>query len=527
MQPGRLPRQLDGVVRKRLLGATLFVLVLTTALIQSNCSSGPPAVVPTTHGPVQGAVSGDVIRFLGIPYALPPVGPLRWRLPQPHPGWQKTTRSATAFGPICPQPAGDTTLPPSSEDCLYLNVYAPFPLQTGRKVMVWIHGGTNTNGASSFYDPTPLVTAGGVIVVTLNYRLGALGFLAHPALRIESGSTGNYGLADQQQAMHWVRDNIAAFGGDRNEVTIFGESSGGMNVLSQVVSPLARGLFRRAIVESGAFLLDTPPLAESERQGREFAQTLGCADQSAVCLRSKTADEILARQGSPYGNEVAYELATIDGKILTMSQRDALTGGSFHRGPLLLGNNADEGRLFVPPDLSAADYPKTLEGYAQSNNRPVAGVLQQYPLSKFATPSEGAAAAYGDAYFACPDRLIAGWVGAHVPVYAYEFNDNAGGTAPMGPTHGAELRYLFHVTNLGPLFDGSPSALPAESKPLSLAMRRYWTGFAQRGTPNESGLPVWRTATSGDVQLLVARQPRPGSAKEFEERHKCSYWNGR
>jgi para-nitrobenzyl esterase len=114
-----------------------------------------------------------------------------------------------------------------------------------------------------------------------------------------------------------------------------------------------------------------------------------------------------------------------------------------------------------------------------------------------------------------------------VPVYAYEFNDNAGGTAPMGPTHGAELRYLFHVTNLGPLFDGSPSALPAESKALSLAMRRYWTGFAQRGTPNESGLPVWRTATSGDVQLLVARQPRPGSAKEFEERHKCSYWNGR
>lgn len=509
------------------MAAKLFALVLATAVIQSDSYSGSPMLVPTKDGLVRGAVSGDVVRFLGIPYALPPVGSLRWRLPQPHPGWQKTTRDATAFGPICPQASTGTPLPPSSEDCLYLNVYAPLPLQRGRKVMVWIHGGTNTNGAGSFYDPTPLVTARGVIVVTLNYRLGALGFLAHPAFEIESGSTGNYGLADQQRALHWVRNNIAAFGGDQDEVTIFGESSGGMNVLSQVVSPPARGLFRRAIVESGAFLLDTPPLAESENQGREFARRQGCADQSAACLRSKTADEILARQGSPYGNKVAYELATIDGKILTMSQRDAFTSGSFHRGPLIIGNNADEGRLFVPPDLSAADYPKTLEGYAQSNNRPVAGVLRQYPLSNYTTPYEGAAAAYGDAYFACPDRLIAGWVGAHAPVYEYEFNDNAGGTAPMGPTHGAELRYLFNVTNLGPLFDGSPSALPAKSKPLSLAMRRYWTGFAQRGAPNEASLPVWRSAGSGNVQMLAARLPGMGSAEEFEKRHKCGYWNGR
>jgi para-nitrobenzyl esterase len=500
------------------------LLALPVRPATSHAQSNASPVVVTTNGPLQGTVTASVARFLGIPYAAPPVGALRWRLPQPHAPWHDT-RDATQFGAICPQPSSGETLPTQNEDCLFINVYAPFPFHSGRKIMVWIHGGTNTTGAGSFYDPTPLVTAGDVIVVTLNYRLGALGFLAHPALLAESATTGNYGLADQQLALRWVRDNIAAFGGDPHGVTLFGESSGGMNVLSQLVSPQAAGLFQQAIVESGAFLLDTPGLKVAEAEGRGFARAIGCADQSAACLRGKPAAEVLAKQGNPESGRVAYELATVDGLILPVSQRAALTAGRFHHVPVLFGNNAQEGRLFVPADLSAADYPATLAGYAKAAHRPVPGVLKAYPLTNYATPADGAAAAYGDASFACTDRLVARLLTHHARAYEYEFDDDAAGSAPLGPTHGAELRYLFGVTFMGPVLDGSPATLPAASQALSLAMRRYWTAFARTRTPDQPGLPVWQMVPPGNIQMLVAPEPRPSLAAAFVDRHKCGYWN--
>ena len=511
---------------------TRQISVIAFAIIALTIGTGTPraedrsptVIVTTTDGAVKGQASTSVARFFGIPYAAPPVGALRWRPPQPRGPWRDTL-DATRFGAICPQPSGGQTLPAASEDCLFLNIYAPFPLHPGHKVMVWTHGGTNTTGAGSFYDPTPLVTAGGVIVVTLNYRLGVLGFLAHPALQAESGTTGNYGLADQQLALSWVRDHIAAFGGDPQGVTLFGESSGGANVLSQLVSPPAAGLFQKAIVESGTFMLDTQDLKVSEAQGRGFARVMGCADQSAACLRGKAVAEVLAKQGNPEGTRVSYALATVDGKILPLPQRAALREGRFHRVPVLFGNNGQEGRLFVPANLSAADYRGTLAGYAKRAHRPVAGVLKAYPLAAFATPADGAAAAYGDANFACTDRLVAGWLARHVPAYEYEFDDDAGGTAPLGPTHGTELRYLFGVTFLGPVLDGSPEALPAPSRTLSLAMRRYWTGFARGDSPDQPGLPAWRKTPSGTIQTLVAPEPRPSSAAAFLDRHKCGYWN--
>lgn len=506
---------------------SIIVFALIARLVDPTMSraqiSASPVVVTTTNGALQGTVAASVARFLGIPYAVPPVGALRWRLPQPHAPWQGT-RDATQFGSICPQPGSGETLPTQSEDCLFLNVYAPFPFHSARKVMVWVHGGTNTSGAGSFYDPTPLVAVGDVIVVTLNYRLGALGFLAHPALQSESGTTGNYGLADQQLALHWVRHNIAAFGGDPHGVTLFGESSGGMNVLSQLVSPPAAGLFQRAIVESGAFLLDTPSLKVSEAQGRGFARAIGCADQSATCLRSKSVAEVLAKQGNPYGGRVAYELATVDGRILPMSQRAALTEGRFHRVPILFGNNGDEGKIFVPPKLSAAEYPSTLAGYAEAVHRPVPRILKAYPLAHYASPTDGAAAAYGDANFVCTNRVVARLLAHQVSAYEYEFDD-VQGTAPLGPIHGAELRYLFDVTFLGPIFDGSPATLPAPSQALALAMRRYWTAFARTDSPNQLATSVWQPVPSGTIQLLVAPEPRSTSAAAFVERHKCRYWN--
>ena len=509
--------------RVSVIAFALIALLIGTGTPRAQ-DSAAPVIVTTTNGAVKGTATASVARFLGISYAAPPVGALRWRLPQPQAPWQGT-RDATRFGAICPQPSSGETLPAASEDCLSLNIYAPFPLQPGHKVMVWIHGGTNTTGAGSFYDPTPLVTAGGVSVVTLNYRLGALGFLAHPALQAESGTTGNYGLADQQLALRWVRDNIAAFGGDPHDVTLFGESSGGINVLSQLVSPPAAGLFQKAIVESGAFLLDTQGLEASESQGRGFARVIGCADQSAACLRSKPAAEVLAKQGNPSDARVAYALATVDGMILPLSQRAALTAGRFHRVPVLFGNNGQEGRMFVPSNLSAADYPGTLAGYAKAAHRPVPGVLKAYPLAAFATPADGAAAAFGDANFACTDRLVAPLLARHVPAYEYEFDDDAGSTAPLGPTHGAELRYLFGVTFMGPVLDGSPATLPAPSQALALAMRRYWTGFARRSSPDQPDLPVWQKVPSGTIQMLVAPEPRSASAAAFVDRHKCGYWN--
>lgn len=490
----------------------------------SALSSTNRVTVETAAGTVMGRADATVARFLGIPYAQPPVGALRWRLPQPHMPWTGTL-DASRFGRICPQPKTPDAEPAWSEDCLYLNVYVPYPTSPGRRpVMVWLHGGTNTTGAGSFYDPTPLVETGKVIVVTLNYRLGALGFLALPALQAESGTTGNYGLADQQLALRWVRANIAAFGGDPRNVTLFGESSGGMDVISQLVSPLAAGLFDKAIVESGAFLLQTPTLRTSESLGRIFARQIGCEDQSPACLRTKSVADVLAYQGDPTGASVAYSLATIDGKILATSQRAALAAGRLHPVPVLLGNNGQEGRLFVPANLTAAQYRTTLAGFARQASRSAVDIFKAYPLQDYATPADGAGAALGDSDFACPDRVVERLLAPRMPTYAYEFDDGAQGTLPLGPTHGAELRYLFRITSMGPALDGGPEALPAPSRELASAMRRYWTGFARSGDPDRPDVPAWRPVPTGTIQMLVAPLPRPGSATAFAARHKCDYW---
>src|SRR3984885_6148143 len=234
------------------------------AAAPSSGSSGP--VVNTAGGLVRGTSSSGVSTFLGLPYAAPPVGDLRWRPPAPAAGW-RGIRDATQFGPSCPQAqVGNPLLPPGtiSEDCLYLNVYAPAvgsDDQGGRPVLVWIHGGGLVQDGARDYDGSKLA-ADGVVVVTINYRLGALGFLAHPALASRpGGSAGNYGLMDQQAALRWVQRNIARFGGDPRNVTIAGQSAGGLSVLAQLVSPGARGLFQRAIVQSGAFALNQQPLA--------------------------------------------------------------------------------------------------------------------------------------------------------------------------------------------------------------------------------------------------------------------------
>jgi para-nitrobenzyl esterase len=247
-------------------------------------------VVRTIGGAVRGARAGAVEEFLGIPYAAAPTGALRWHAPQPAAPWTGI-KDATAYGDHCAQPASPFGVAGTSEDCLNLNVFTPAS-GAGHllPVMVWIHGGANVVGESGDYDPTPLVRDG-VIVVTINYRLGALGFLADPALSGPSGASGDYGLMDQQAALRWVQNNIGRFGGDRRDVTLFGESSGGLSVLSQLASPQAKGLFSKAIIESGGYDLNTATLATAQSAGEQFAAKTGCADepttaQTASCLRN-------------------------------------------------------------------------------------------------------------------------------------------------------------------------------------------------------------------------------------------------
>src|SRR6516225_677645 len=262
---------------------------------------GGAPIVRTDDGAVRGMTTGTVDEFLGIPYASPPTGNLRWRPPVPPAPWWGV-RDATAFAPSCPQPPSRSVPGPFSEDCLYLNVYTsglPGGDQDyrwrnggddgGLPVLVWIHGGGLTQDAGRDYDPAKLA-ADGVVVVTINYRLGALGFLAHPALASwPGGPAGNYGLMDQQAALRWVRDNIGQFGGDPRNVTIAGESAGGLSVLAQMVSTGARGLFQKAIIESGSFALNQRPLATAEASGEAFATAAGCPGQTAQtaqCLRN-------------------------------------------------------------------------------------------------------------------------------------------------------------------------------------------------------------------------------------------------
>src|SRR5579875_794989 len=302
-------------------------------------TAGP--VAGTADGAVRGLANGAVDEFLGIPYAAPPVGALRWRPPQPAASWSGV-RDATTFAPHCPQPASPFGEASTSEDCLYLNVFTPSQRAAGPgyPVMVWIHGGAFVSGESNDYDPTQLVEDG-VTVVTFNYRLGALGFLAHPALADANGQSGDYGLMDQQAALRWVQRNIASFGGDPRSVTIFGESAGGLSVLAQVASPQARGLFDRAIVESGSYNLSQASLASAEAAGEAFAAKAGCASQTAACLRSLPVSTILADQ------DAAGYTPNINTEVLPETLETAFAAGDFNRVPIVNGTNHDEWRLFV------------------------------------------------------------------------------------------------------------------------------------------------------------------------------------
>ena len=498
----------------------------------SLCAAAGPAasqVRQTQNGPVQGLTVGNEAQFLGIPFAAPPVGTLRWRPPTPAADWQGTLQ-ATAFGQPCPQ------LGEGAEDCLTLNIFAPAAAQPGGKlpVLVWIYGGAFSAGASSMYDPTTLVTRGDVIAVTLNYRIGYLGFLAHPALSANDPNhvSGNYGLLDQQYALNWVRTNIANFGGDPNQLTVFGESAGGQSVYAQLIlrNPVK---LKTAIAESGAFDTNYPNFATAEATGEQAATALGCPDQSLSCLQAlpvSTLSNAINPLTDPNGAE-----PTVDGYYIANGPAVAFAHGKFEKIPIINGSNHDEIRLFTGFGLWLGAQPLTAAGYV-ANVQAAFGananeVLALYPLSDYATPDYAWAAVETDVTFACNAHLLDAQLARHTTIYAYELND-PNGPEPVGPVvpgftyasaHGADMSFLF-PTLFAPIIRTAPPQLTPNELTLAGTMQDFWLNLARYGRPFAPRSGPWLPFTTASPAVLGLVPPSTAQETGFIADHRCAFW---
>ncbi|PLR31657.1 carboxylesterase [Chimaeribacter californicus] len=462
--------------------ACLAGLIATAAHAQGV----PP--VATAQGKIQGKSEGDTTAFLGIPYAAPPVGALRWQPPQPVTPWQGV-RPATQPGAACMQtppekgPEAALRHQPMSEDCLTLNVWQPrHPTANPLPVMVWIHGGAFRIGAASLplYNGAALA-AQGAVIVSLNYRLGIFGTFAHPALGKDGGN--NYGLLDQIAALKWVKQNIAAFGGDPNNVTVWGESAGGASVAYLMTSPLAAGLFNKAIMQSGA--IDLPEASRPQAEAI-FTQALAkAAAPTAQVLRVQPAPTAQALRALPAAQLLALPLprsATmpfIDGRTLTQHTRDAFAEGHYHRVPLLIGSNDDEAGFF-PPQWSASVPARLGEAAWQQARQLTDGYgsgqdalrAAQIATDKFATVNT---------------RALANASAQHgQPTWRYYFRylPASQRTTQPGAIHTAEIPYVFGTLNT----EGTPDAA---SQALSRELMARWLAFARTGAPNPAGLGAW------------------------------------
>ena len=492
-------------------------------------------IVTIKGGAVRGVAVAGGYAFRGLPYAAPPTGDLRWRASRRPASW-KGILDATQYRASCPQaPSGFAGPGPFSEDCLYLNVSTPTLRRNAeRPVLVWIHGGGLTQDTARNYDGSKLA-ADGTVVVTINYRLGALGFLAHPALASwPGGPAGNYGLMDQQAALRWVRRNIETFGGDPRNVTIAGQSAGGLSVLAHLVSRGSRGLFQRAIVQSGAFALKQQPLADAKAFGQSFATSAGCPDQNAQCLRTLPVSALVEHFPG------AAIPGVVDGKVLEESIGTALAGGRFARVPILNGINHDEEFLFVAglgvavsggtfvlvPErpVTAANYQSNIAGVLGVPPARTAAIAAEYPLDAYPAPVVALSALVSDANFACPALQVDRWTSTRVPTYAYQFNDDSAphrfappGALPPIATHSSEIQYLFDQPNT-PV----PATLNAEQAALAATMRTAWAKFAASGNPS-TGSVHWPSFNAGS-KVLSLELPQPQLDANFVSTHHCSFW---
>lgn len=482
---------------------TAFAL---TACGGSDDAPVDPTVANTRSGPVKGIQTNDVVAFKGIPYAAPPVGDLRWRAPQPVSAWT-TTRVADKASPNCMQTV-TTTSPSVAEDCLYLNVWRPATLNGPLPVMVWVYGGGYTSGGSDRgREDGAQFARQGVILVSFNYRLGRLGFFGHPALSAAAESTGeslgNYGYMDQIAALKWVKDNIASFGGDPNNVTLFGESAGGESIHNLITSPLATGLFHKVINQSGngrinqafgRYLRATPgaALPSAEEQGVAFAQQFGITSTGAVglaALRAMPAGQIIANPAIATfaGGSI------IDGKLVPDEPQNLYNSGQFIKVPIMLGtNSADLGfptaaatkdaafAVFGAGNLAAARAAFDPDGTQTVDQvrRQIAAVITMHEPARFVAR---AFTAQGQAAY----------------LYKFSYVADQLKATQSGATHAAEIAYVFN--NLDAQY---PTGVTAVDRKVAETLQAYWVAFANTGKPLAAGLPAWGTFNTAANNLL-------------------------
>ncbi len=439
-----------------------------------------------------------------------------------------------------------------------LNVWAPADAKGSLPVFIWIHGGSNVYGEGSGYDPRPMVRQGNIIVVTINYRLGALGWLAHPLLDDGTpNSSGNYALMDQQFAMQWVRNNVGGFGGDPNQVTIGGESAGGLDTCSHLASPTAAGLFRGGIVESGCIIGQTPQATYESVTGNAFVSALNCT--TLDCLRSAPVGQVLAAEAAESWGPVAGP------NVPTLPQlpSDAFASATFNRVPVLQGTNLDEGRLFTPLFFGVV----TAEGPAPSGSTSYSDALatllptatpdqlsevaSYYPPSNYeadgaaAAPGEAISAIVTDSLFACTALRSEDALSQSVPTYVYEFRDTTAPelfipptTFPYGAAHASELQYLFNPDLFFPntTYPSNPFPLNGQQRQLSREMIRFWTNFVSTLDPNQPGPNArarsilagsgnWAPFSSSVENVEALQSPRPFQAYDFAPEHQCAFWD--
>lgn len=517
------------------LGGLVAVLVLALVAIWFFLFRPPPpgtptAPVMTASGPVRGLEERGVTVYRGIPYAAAPLGPLRWREPQPVASWQKP-RDAFSFSKVCPQIGGaypGARPEPMSEDCLYLNVWTPTKRNDAPlPVMIWVHGGSNTNGSGSFVAYSGRQLAGkGVVVVSMNYRLGALGYLAHPELSKESGhgASGNYGMMDVIAALKWVQTNIAAFGGNPANVTVFGHSAGGRNISHLQISPLAHGLYRRIIAMSGGnFGLSgsvegNALLSDAEAAGVRFAERLGA--HSLAELRALPAKRIIEApkdlwRGRP---SAPNTLAIVDGYVVPSDPYARQAAGEAWPADLLVGYTKDDGTTAVPEPVPAAEFKsRVTKQYGAFAPR----ILKLYPADSDAQAPYSNHRLMGERALKWP---MAVWARLHATtgkgrVYMYRFSHTPG-IGPfrnLGPGHGSELGYVFDFPKRGMRYGTQWPWNARRDIALIDIIQEYWLNFARTGDPNGPGLPRWPAFGDDKAVLELDDQVKPVKWPDVQE----------
>ena len=504
-------------------------------------ASVPAPEVTTDKGKVRGIVVDGVNAYLGIPFADTTGGQNRWKPPQPAPAWSSTLET-TAFGKVCPQISPVTRMydVASDENCLTINVWSKqLAPATKLPVMVWFYGGAFAFGSGGgAYDGAHLARTAGVVLVTLNYRLASLGFLAHPALTAESQTSGNYGLLDQIAALKWVKANIQNFGGDPANVTIFGESAGGRSAVLHLLAQQSHGLFHRAIIESGLPIMQGATRAAAEEQGVRWANERGCggdagsdAGDALACLRALPPSALIASAPSALpgglfyqGSGSAFFQPIVDGVLITGQPETLLAAGNLAKVPVLHGSNTAEGALFhtgVFGDTPVADEAAYREALGRRFGTNANAIVAQYPVSGFATANEALTAVSSDAFFVCSTRKFARLLSAaQVPNYLYSFS------GPLDPSVRPELSgKAFHSAEIPYVFGNAfiLGTIPEAYKPLQTAVQGYWSRFAKAGDPNGAGAPAWPAYTTvQDQHLALGMTIAAGTG---HNKAKCDFWD--